>query len=268
MREVSPLTFAVVSSSERTREAVGVFCRQLETFTGLEVSPRTLESYAALTECMVQGEVDLAWAPPLVAIDLEDRRAATPLMVIQRSVRAGYHSALFARAEAPYRRLEDLVGLTAAWVSQDSASGYFVPRWHLRSLGVDIGRAFAREIFCSTHEAVTEAVLSGRADVGATHVGLEPISGQLASAPWLSTGGPTSAVRVLLLIGPIPADVIVAGRRIAAAQRQQLAGALLAVRVEEDEAARTLFQANCFEPVPEGHLTLLRRLSRYAEVRD
>jgi phosphate/phosphite/phosphonate ABC transporter binding protein len=264
---VSPLTFAVVSSSERTQEALGVFCRQLETSTGLGVAPCVVPSYEALAGGVVAGEIDLAWAPPLVAIELEDRESAAPLVVIKRSLRAGYHSALFARADAPYRRVEDLVGLTAAWVSRDSASGYFVPRWHLRSLGVDLDRAFLREIFCATHEAVTEAVMSGSANVGATHVGLEPITGQLAASPWLSMGAAASSVRVLLLIGPIPGDLIVVNVRVAAAQRRQLTGALLSVRADEDDAARGLFQASCFEPVPEGHLSLLRRLSQYAEAR-
>lgn len=264
---MSPLTLAVVSSSERTQEALGVFCRQLETSTGLGVAPCVVPSYAALSDGVIAGEIDLAWAPPLVAIDLEDRRAAAPLVVIKRSVRAGYHSALFARADAPYRRVEDLVDLSAAWVSRDSASGYFVPRWHLRSLGVDLARAFSRETFCATHEAVTEAVISRRADVGATHVGLEPITGQLATAPWLSMGAPASSVRVLLLIGPIPGDLIVVNERVSAAERRQLTGALLAVRADDDDAARGLFQASCFEPVPEGHLSLLRRLSQYAEAR-
>lgn len=263
---MSALTFAVPSSSERTQQLLGVFCRQLESTTGLTFAPCVVSSHAALSEAVIAGKVDLAWAPPLVALDLQDRGAATPLVVITRRVRAGYHSALFARADAPYRRVEDLVGLTAAWVSRDSASGYFAPRWHLRSMGVDVGRAFPREIFCATHEAVTEAVMSGRADVGATHVGLEPVTGQLASAPWLSLGMAAEAVRVLLLIGPIPSDLIVAGKRVGPAERRQLTGALLAVRPDEDDAARGLFQATCFEPVPEQHLSLLRRLSQYGEL--
>ena len=259
------LTFAVVSDSESTQEALGQFCRRLEMSTGVALSPCVLSSYGALTESVLSGRVDLVWAPPLVAVELEDRKGAVPMVVIKRGLRGGYHSALFARAEAPYRRPEDLVGLTAAWVSRESASGYFVPRWHLRSLGVDLHKAFPRELFCSSHEAVVDAVLGGKADIGATHVGLEPVSGQLAAAPWLDMGAPPGAVRVLLLIGPIPGDMIVAGAQVPAGVRRRLTAALLSLHDDADSGAHGVFQASRFEPVPDGHLALLRRLSRYAE---
>ncbi len=259
------LTFAVVSDSEPTQEALGLFCKRLELSTGVEVVPCVLSSYSALTEAVLSSRVDFAWAPPLVAVEFEDRKAAVAMAVIRRGLRGGYHSALFARAEAPYRRPEELIGLTAAWVSRESASGYFVPRWHLRSLGVELHKAFPRELFCSSHEGVVDAVLSGQADVGATHVGLEPVSGQLAAAPWLDMGAPPASVRVLLLVGPIPGDLIVAGAQVPAAVRRRVTAALLAMHDDSDSVAHALFQASRFEPVPDGHLGLLRRLARYAE---
>lgn len=259
------LTFAVVSDSEPTQEALGLFCRRLQTSTGVDIAPCVLSSYSALTETALAGRVDFVWAPPLVAVELEDKKAAIPVVVVKRGLRGGYHAALFARAEAPYRRPEELVGLTAAWVSRESASGYFVPRWHLRSLGVDLHKAFPRELFCSSHEGVVDAVLGGQADVGATHVGLEPVSGQLAAAPWLDMGAQRSSVRVLLLIGPIPGDLIVAGSHVPAGVRRRVAAALLSMHDDSDSAAQSLFQASRFEPVPDGHLGLLRRLARYSE---
>jgi phosphonate transport system substrate-binding protein len=264
---VSALVFAVVSSTERTELALGQFCRRLSVATGLDISPCVVPSYAALINDTLAGKVQLGWAAPLVAVDLEDRGAVVPLVVLMRGVRAGYHAALFARADRPYRRIEDLQGLTVAWVSRESASGYFVPRWHLRSLGVDVGRAFQRELFCSSHEEVVEAVASGAADVGATHVGLEPVSGQLAAAPWLDLGLPASSMRVLLLVGPIPGDLIVAASSVPAAARQRLVAAFLGLRDDHDGMAQSVFQATRFDPVPDGHLDLLRRLARFAETR-
>jgi len=259
------LTFAVVSDSEPTQEALGLFCRRLETSTGVDVAPCILSSYAALTAAALAGRVDFAWAPPLVAVELAHAKAAISMVVVRRGLRGGYHAALFARAEAPYHKPEELEGLTAAWVSRESASGYFVPRWHLRSLGVDLHKAFPRELFCSSHEAVVDAVLGGQADVGATHVGLEPVSGQLAAAPWLDMGAPPGSVRVLLLIGPIPGDLIVAGSHVPQDVRQRVTAALLSMHDDPDSAAHSVFQASHFEPVPDGHLALLRRLARYAE---
>jgi phosphonate transport system substrate-binding protein len=148
-------------------------------------------------------------------------------------------------------------------VSPESASGYVVPRWHLRSQRVDLQRAFGEEVFLGKHETVARAVCDGQAAVGATHVALDPVSGRLASAPWCTSNPEGPAIRVLLLVGPIPGDVIALRTGIASDARRQLTAALLALR-PADVAVGPLFDATSFEPVPSGHLSLLRRLSRSA----
>lgn len=260
------LTFAVVSSSERTHEALARFCDSLQKSTGLAIEPRVLSSYSALREGVLEGKLDVVWSPPLVAVDLEDGRAASSIAVVQRSSRAGYYSALFVHAKSPIRRVEHLKGARAAWVTRESASGYVVPRWHLRSIGVRLEEAFSQEQFLAGHEAVTRAVIEGEADTGATHVGLDAVTGKLKSAPWLLMPVPPAIVRVVLLVGPIPGDVVMVRHGLAASMRRQLTGALLAVH-DADDGTETLFEASRFEPVPDGHLTMLRRLSRFAETR-
>ncbi|MEB2313041.1 MAG: PhnD/SsuA/transferrin family substrate-binding protein [Sorangiineae bacterium] len=261
---MSALDFGIVANSERTELALGQFCRSLSLASGVELRPCVVSSYEALSQALLMGDIQLGWTAPLLAVGLEDRGAAIPLVVVVRGVRAGYHSALFVRSDSPHRRLEELDGLTAAWVSRQSASGYFVPRWHLASLGVDVQRAFRREIFCASHEEVVEAVASGSADIGATHVGLEPLGGELASAPWIDLGMTPGSMRVLLLVGPIPGDLIVASPAVPVAERQRLTAALLGFRDDHDALALALFQATRFEPAPEDHLALLRRLARFA----
>lgn len=261
---MTPLRFAVVSSEASTREALGRFCAKLREVTALEVEPVLLGAYSELLEGALEGGFELTWAPPLVAIDLEDAGVGHAAVVVHRSARAGYYSALFVRADSRVTKVEELDRARVAWVSPESASGYFVPRWHLRSMGVGLAQAFSDERHYGSHEAVTRAVLDGSADVGATHVALDPLTGKLSSAPWLALGQPTS-VRVILLVGPIPGDVIVIHVSVDAAVRRQLVAALVAMR--EDEASRGLFEASQFDPVPDGHLDLLRRLSRYSETR-
>lgn len=261
---MSALTFAIVSGEVPSAEALARFCAKLTQVTGLAIEPRVFGTYPEMVEESRARHLDLIWAPPLVAIDLEDSGAATSAVVVHRSARAGYYSALFAKADSPIHKPEELRQARVAWVSKESASGYFVPRWHLRSMGVALTEAFAEELFLDTHEAVTRAVLEGRVDLGATHVGLDPVTGKLGSAPWLSLGGP-SVAKVLLLVGPIPGDVIAVSRRVDPAVRRQLVAALVAMR--EDEASRALFEASQFDPVPDGHLDLLRRLARFSETK-
>jgi ABC-type phosphate/phosphonate transport system substrate-binding protein len=180
---VPEVTFGVVSRAPETHDALGSFCRRIRVTTGIELAPAIHASYSELLKRALEGRVDVIWAPPLVAIELEDRGVAQPAVVVRRSQRVGYYCALFCLAGAPFQRVEELSGLRAAWVSKESASGYVVPRWHLRSLGVRLAEAFASEEFYSSHETMTQTVLDGKADVGATHVSLDPVTGKLASAP-------------------------------------------------------------------------------------
>ena len=255
------MCLAAVTPSKAIREALGRFCQNLGEVSGVALTVLPLSSYAELIESSAQPGVDLYWAPPLVAVELENRNATVALVAVTRSTRSAYHSALFALSKGPVRTLADLKQATVAWVSRESASGYFVPRWHLRSLGLALEQTFAREIFCESHPAVVRAVLDGQADVGATHVALDAAGTALARAPWLALGARASSVRVLLLVGPIPGDVIAAGAHVPLVTRQRLTAALLSM-TDESTAA---FDARRFEPVPNGHLQLLKRLYAYAD---
>ncbi len=264
---MASLRFAVVSSSDDARLALESFCLRLASSTGLKVLPRVFGTYSELRDEVLSAQVQIVWAPPLIAVELEDRRAAKSIAVVQRSTRAGYYGALFARSSSALRDVRGLSAVSVAWVSRESASGYVVPRWHLRSLGISLSTAFAEERFLGSHEAVTQAVLDGDVDVGATHVGLDPVERTLKSAPWMLMGLPASAVRVLLLIGPIPSDVVMVSTAVPAVVRTQLTGALLSVLERREADTVALFEASRFEPVPDGHLEMLRRLSRFGETR-
>jgi phosphonate transport system substrate-binding protein len=257
------LVFGVVRRSEQTEASAAEFCGWLARATGLDVQARVADGYAELLADIVAGEIDVAWLPPLVAIDAQDQAGVTLVAVVQRRDPKGYHSALFTRADSRFQDVRDLCGAVGAWLSPESASGHFVPRWHLASRGIELAKAFREHLVFETHGAVARAVASGRADVGATHVALDPVTGELARAPWLELPD-APPMRVLLLVGPIPRDVIAAAASLPVSTRRALLAALLSL--EADHAlVRSLFEATCFEPVPERHLELLRRLAHFAK---
>lgn len=259
---MSPLNFAVVAQPEQA-EPLEAFCALLQASTGIRLRSTIMEAYPKMVDAVASGSVDAVWAPPLVAVDLEDRGAARPIAVVERSLRAGYYCALFVHPKSAIRKVEDLKGARAGWVSKESASGYVVPRWHLRSSGHDLKALFGEEVFFDGHEAVTRAVLDGAVDTGASHVGLDAVTQELSHAPWIHMGLRPGAVRVILLVGPIPGDVIMVSTKVPQAVAQSLTGALLSIgRADE---TRTLFEASRFEPVAEGHLSMLRQLSRFRE---
>ncbi|MCA9631896.1 MAG: PhnD/SsuA/transferrin family substrate-binding protein [Myxococcales bacterium] len=259
---MTTLSLGVVAGNERTADALREFGHALEGSTGLSVETCTLPDNEALLAAIAAAELDVAWAPPLVALELQQRQLAEPWLVVQRGFSAGYHSALFVRADSTLHEVADLRSTRVAWVNRDSASGFVAPRWRLRGLGYDPEALFSEERYLGNHLKVAEAVLAGDVDVGATHIAVDPNTGQLRSAPWLEVGADARDVRVIVLIGPIPGDVIVGASRLPVATRQRFTAALLALPLAARPYAEAVFQAHRFDPAPRGHLDLLRGLAR------
>src|SRR4029453_16937488 len=98
-------------------------CERASEVAGFRFEPVVATSYRELAGAIEDGDVGLAWLPPVPAIELEDRNIATILAIPSRHGTTAYHSALVVRRGGP-RRLEDLKGRRAAWVQRDSAAGY------------------------------------------------------------------------------------------------------------------------------------------------
>src|SRR5262249_61567117 len=104
-----------------------------------------------------------------------------------RGVRYGstsYHSALIARTGSAIRTVQDLRGVSAAWVDRESAAGYAAIRMALRAAGLSLVDAFKDEVFARSHAEVARLVASGRVDVGATFLNYAPDGTSLARAGW------------------------------------------------------------------------------------
>ncbi|HEY1955589.1 MAG TPA: PhnD/SsuA/transferrin family substrate-binding protein, partial [Polyangiaceae bacterium] len=148
------------------RTAMSEICEILSSAAGATFEPYIAPSYRDMAQEVERGTVTLAWTPPVLALDLDERGLATPLAVPVRSGMTSYKTAIIARERGP-SKVEELRGMRMAWVDRESSSGYIVPRIHLASLGCDLSGFFSTESFVQSHVAVVDAVISGRADVGA-----------------------------------------------------------------------------------------------------
>ncbi len=266
----------VTLTNGATREQLDGFCRALAVATGLEVTGLGLWYYHRLLAAMEVGDIDIAWLPPILAAQASSDGRGAPLLIPVRGGVSSYSTALFVRHESPFRELRDLTGARAAWVDRQSVSGYLLIRAHLRALGVDLERTFIDNHFAGTHEAVVDAVISGRADVGSTFLYLDETQGDPSGfdGPRSARAGwGLSKVRVLAHAGPIPSDVLAASGRISGEAAARVRDALLrrqhgALR----EAATALFGTDTFlAPIP-AHLrslsALLPRLDEHAQPRS
>jgi phosphonate transport system substrate-binding protein len=247
---------ALTTDPGTTRQLLDEFCRALAVATGAEVTARGMWHYHRLLEALDTGEVDLAWLPPILALNATARRRVIPLVLPVRNGVSAYSTALFTRPDSRIRTIADLDAARAAWVDRQSAAGYQIIRAYLRTRGVDLDRAFCADQFLGAHDAVARAVLDGEADVGATFVYMDPDGGGIRHAGWGK-----SPVHIVAHAGPIPSDVIAATIRMPAGVSRLVQRVLVeGGNPELERTARALLGAEGFvAPLPE-HLEPLESL--------
>lgn len=165
---------------------------------------RTFTTYARLVDAVSDGEVDLAWLPPVAYVRARRLACVELLATVERGARTAYASALLGRPGV-VESFADLEGKRAAWVDNWSAAGYVLPRRMMRERGVSPDLALKAQGFLHSYDAVFDALASGSADVGASFCHLDP-SGRIARRPW------TDDFVVLSVSPPIPGDTFCAAR--------------------------------------------------------
>jgi phosphonate transport system substrate-binding protein len=256
-----PLSFVVVSGSPDAERHLALMCGELERVLSCPVVPKVLASYAALPEEVGGGGAHIAWAPPLIAIEMERVGLIKIALCCSRAGQMAYHSALFTRHASPLERLADLAGKHVAWVDPHSSAGYLVPRMRLASAGLNPLTLFERESFLGSHERVACAVLAGEADAGATYLTLDHGTGRPITAGWLEAGAALNGAFILATAGPIPADAIVLSSELPADLRAVLVEQIAALPAALPESVAGLFRAEGFEKPEPAHFDELRTLS-------
>jgi phosphonate transport system substrate-binding protein len=231
-------------------------CAELAERTARQIKPIVLRSYDKLRQLMQDGVVQIAWAPPLVAIELERDAKANVRLCSRRAGKLDYMSAIFVKADTSMKTIGDLRGKRIAWVAKESSAGYLVPRLRIAAEGLDLETLFAEETFRRTHEAAVRAVMSGDVDAGATFASFHEGSNEPVSAGWLEAGYKAAEVRVLATAGPIPSDVIAMASNLGEDTKVALSEALR----ELGAPVKALLNADSFERPETTHFDALRRL--------
>lgn len=252
--------FAVVSGAPEASKQLQGLCETLRRSTSRFVIPQVLQSYTELGRCFLRGTAHIAWAPPLVCLELERTGVARPILCCARRGRTLFHSVLFSRKDSHVRTLADLKGTSVAWVDADSSAGYVIPRLRIAAAGMDPARTFGRETFAGTHASVARAVLAGKVDVGATYATLDPRSGSLVNAGWQEAGAVPDAVNMIATAGPIPADAIVLSSALPPDLAATLTAGLGSLPQVEPDAVRGLLGADGLERLRPAHFQELQKL--------
>jgi phosphonate transport system substrate-binding protein len=252
--------FAIASTDPTARTRLERFCTALSAQLGNVVYPQVERGYGELTARLSAGSVDLVWAPPLLAAHAIGKLGAVPVACLKRGGTGVYHSAFVARKDKGLSDLASLRGKVVAYVDERSSAGYVVPRRWLAKTHGDPDAFFSRSIMAKTHEGVVARVLAGEADVGATYAVLEAGTHRILDAAWLHASGHEKELTMVGTAGTVPADAIVASRRIAGAMLQEIARALSALGKSHPDVLLDLFHSDAFVAPPHGYTSSLHDL--------
>ena len=258
---MSSYGFGIVKSPF-TDGRLDALCAQASAACGLPFEPVIAASFDELSAALLEGEVSLAWMPPVPTIELEARGAAMILAIPARRGSTSYHAALVVKKGGP-TMLTELRGKRVAWVQLDSAAGYLVPRMHLAAQGFDVLRFFSRELFVHSHRGVIDAVESGEADVGATFCIVDPTGEHVVESAWQER-----PVEALVTMGPIPNDAMIASTSIPEAARAALAAWLVSQHPDTVPLFERLLGSGDFRVPTKGHYDVLRHVLRTAQARS
>ena len=251
---------ALTTDPDRSRELLDEFCHCLARATGMNVVAHGMWHYHHLLEALAVRELDLVWLPPLLALRATARAKCVPLAVPVRHGLSTYSSALFTRSDSEIRSIDDLKGVSAAWVDRQSAAGYLIIRALLRSKEVDLSAAFAHEKFLGAYDAVAGAVLDREVDVGATFAHFDPDADPTTDQP-TAAGWGDAAVHIICTAGPIPSDIIAANRHLPEETREVVQKALIDLADRSlAKAARELLGADSFIAPAQQHLSGLQEI--------
>src|SRR5690606_22090589 len=132
------------------RHVAGFLTERLSQPVQVEVAA----DYAELEYRLLKGEVELAWAPPVLCARAEP--TARGILSSIRIGRSSYRSALVARADR-HLSLKTLAGREAVWTDPLSTGGYLLPTAFLSLLGQ--AGALGGERFMGTYRSALEEVL-------------------------------------------------------------------------------------------------------------
>lgn len=255
LRFVLPPSYAALERERR---------QQLEEFLGfatsLPVEVAVAPSYDALTNGLLSGQTNVAWAPPYACARLET--VSVPILV--RAVRSGqatYRAALVCRADS-VARLDTLQGRRAAWVDRESAGGYLLVAAFLRARGIELDRTFASQRFLGSYQSALGAVLADEADVTSVYAAPESAGGRATGIEEVLPGT-EGRFRVISFTDEAPND----GIALAPFTAPELAKAIEHALVDAEqlpagkELLQRVFRAERFEPAPKnGYRALYQSL--------
>jgi phosphonate transport system substrate-binding protein len=135
--------------------------------TGEKVTLLIPKDFEAFKNMVKAGQTDIAFANPLVYVELRKAANLEPL-ALSSEIKSGtrFRGVIIARKDSGIEKLQDLKGRKLIFVDKDSAAGYIFQMLLLSRAGLDVKKDFVQLPFAKKHDNVTMAVFNKTADAG------------------------------------------------------------------------------------------------------
>ncbi|WP_241657441.1 phosphate/phosphite/phosphonate ABC transporter substrate-binding protein [Aurantiacibacter suaedae] len=186
--------------------------------TGLRFELKVAQAYGAVVEAMCNGSADIAFVGPVTYLQAKERGCAELLAVAVEEGQSVYYAGLFARADSPVQKLDDLRGRSVAFGDVNSTSSFVYPVAMLLKGGLDPVKDLGALRLTGTHANSLAALTEGRVDAAAL---------SLDSYEKAVRAGVPGArdVRVIARSQPIPYPPLAMNTRLAPELKSELRGA-------------------------------------------
>lgn len=246
-----PPSLGHIGASARADLLEQWFSRHLDVEVRIKVAP----TYEALRTSIADGEVDLAWAPPIVCASVQ--RSCRMILKAVRGGRSMYRSALVVRG-GEVKTLGELQGLRAAWVDPLSTAGYLLPIAHLREQGHPPSTLLSAQDHLGSYGQVLRAVVEGEADLCAVYV--HDATDESAESSITELIGGLRGLEALSFTAEAPSDGLAIVERSRDSEIHRLLEPLRTLgRGGTNTMLLTIFDAEGLEPASAGDYAALRK---------
>src|ERR1700694_3636795 len=226
--------------------------------TGYKITPRVLTSYAAVTEGMTSGNVDIGWVGPLdyvIAHQINGAEAVT------KSVRNGlpsYLAFVIVNVNANITSVADLKGKKFAFGDPLSTSSNLYPRYLMKKNGINPDSDVVG-VNISNQTQIAVNVCQGTVQAGAIYDDARKNKGADTSCPGIMT-----KTRVLATSDPIPGDPQMIRHTLNSAQKQKLKDAMIAMGSDStiQPALKALYTIDSLAPAQDSDYDVIRDIVR------
>jgi phosphonate transport system substrate-binding protein len=219
----------------QTKEKIKGFQQYLQKELNMPVEIVFTTDYTTLIEGIQRNKLDVVQLSPFAYVLATQKPCLIPLVTISENhIRTSYRSFIFTYASSPIKNIEDLKKhakeLTLCFADPASASGHLIPRYFLKSIGLNPENSFKQVVFAGSHPASMLSVKNKKIDIGCSTI-------ELGYQRLVINGGiKEGELRTLWVSNPIINDAICANKNLEASLIEKIRKAYLEVDQKDPKA--------------------------------